>query len=76
MTPTTSLECGYCGGEVVWSDEALSYVHTTSDRRVPPPVPGDFLSAHHNRAGSRVGPYDVVEAGDTWEDPNDVRSQD
>lgn len=51
--------CGYCGDRVVWRDGY--YRHTTTAPRLKV-TPGDYVSAAHNTAGTRVGGYDIVGA--------------
>ena len=55
-------ECGYCGGSVVWNDERYVYVHATDGNRIAAVdiTPGDWMSARHNRAGTRVNPADLL----------------
>lgn len=55
------LICGYCDGDVVKA--AIGHEHATDGNRVTA-GPGDFVSARHNRAGTRVNPMDVVEVGE------------
>lgn len=55
----TEYYCGYCGGDVIWSDENVQFEHSDDGERVDPPTPGDYVSAAHNRKGSRVNPVDV-----------------
>ena len=61
---STEYYCGYCGGDVLWSDENVQFEHTDDGERVDPPVPGDYVSAAHNRKGSRVNPADVQSRGE------------
>lgn len=58
-------ECGYCGGRAVKGD--LGYVHAEDGDRVKPGGPGDFVSAGHNRAGTRINPVDLVDAEEPCE---------
>jgi hypothetical protein len=53
-----SVECGYCHG--VLCETEIGYVHAANGDRVTDITPGDFVSAAHNRAGTRVDHYDVV----------------
>jgi hypothetical protein len=55
--------CGYCGGRVVQRDGR--HVHASDGDRIPAVMltPGDYASAGHNRAGTPVGGYDIVNAG-------------
>lgn len=52
--------CGYCGGRVRETKEGWR-VHADAGNRIGNISPGDYLSEHHNRKGTSVGPYDLVE---------------
>lgn len=54
------MKCGYCNGTVEWSPWDGSYVHVTDGERITNISPGDYVSAQHNRAGTRVNSADVV----------------
>jgi hypothetical protein len=51
------MECGYCGGEVIRTDEG--YVHADDGDRVRVSGPGDYVTARHNRAGTKVLTVDI-----------------
>lgn len=51
--------CGYCGGDVIFSDENAQHEHANSGERITNITPGDFVSAQHNQQGSRVIAADV-----------------
>lgn len=55
------MECGYCGGRAVWSEQALRYVHADAGQRVRAGGPGDFVSGRHNEAGTVILPVDLVD---------------
>jgi hypothetical protein len=61
----TTRVCGYCGG-LLRERSGGGWEHATDGERVRRSGPGDFVSDVHNRAGTRVGPSDVVEL------PNDA----
>lgn len=52
--------CGYCGGTAMKAD--IGWVHADSGERIRNISPGDFVSAFHNVANTRVMPYDLVDA--------------
>jgi hypothetical protein len=64
ITPSANekLECGFCGGRAVKAD--IGYVHAEDGDRVKVGGPGDFVSAGHNRAGTRINPVDLIDADD------------
>ena len=51
--------CGYCGGDVIFSEENNQYEHANDGYRVVPGSPGDYVSTTHNRKGTKVEAYDV-----------------
>lgn len=53
--------CGYCFGIVIDNPNGPGFVHESDGQRVAVSGPGDFVSAAHNRAGSRVNPVDIIE---------------
>lgn len=55
------MECGFCGGRAVWHEDTLAWEHADDGERVRVGNPGDFVSAGHNRKGTRVNPADLVE---------------
>lgn len=56
-------ECGYCGGRAVPAEDQPGWVHEAAGDRVRVGGPGDFVSARHNAAGTRVLSVDLVPAG-------------
>lgn len=56
--------CGYCLGDVIFSDENVQWEHATDGQRVQADSPGDYVSAQHNRKGSRVLAADVCSRSD------------
>lgn len=61
--------CGYCGGDVLWSSENVQYEHADSGERVEADSPGDYVSAAHNRQGTRVNAVDVQRSDERDIDP-------
>lgn len=59
MAGEAEFYCGYCGGDVIWSVENVQYEHADSGERVKADSPGDYVSAAHNRKGTRVNAVDV-----------------
>lgn len=59
MSGKTDFYCGYCGGDVIFSEENNQFEHAEDGYRVVPGSPGDYASAPHNHKGTRVASYDV-----------------
>lgn len=57
--------CGYCGGRAVKAQ--IGWEHESAGDRVKV-SPGDFVSGKHNLAGTRVMPYDLVDADEVQDE--------
>jgi hypothetical protein len=60
----SEYECGYCGGAAVDNPDGPGMVHAEDGVRIASISSGDFVSAAHNRAGTRINPVDLVESGE------------
>lgn len=67
LNPAGRVYCGYCLGDALFNQDKTRWEHATDGERITNISAGDYVSAAHNRAGTKINAVDLIDDSEAEE---------